>query len=200
MPEQVSHLRRLCVFCGSSRGRRGEYATAAQELAAELARRRIELVYGGGNIGLMGVLADAALEHSVRVTGIIPSALAGKELAHQGIDTLRIVDSMHARKAMMAELSDGFIAMPGGIGTFEEFFEILTWRQLGLHAKPCGLLDVAGYYDELIALLDRSVSEGFLKPKHRSAVLVARTSAELLDRMQAWRPAPGAALLDQAET
>lgn len=198
--ETLAPLRRLCVFCGSSRGARGDYAAAAQELAAELARRGIELVYGGGNIGLMGVVADAALRHGVRVTGIIPRGLADKELAHQGIDDLRVVDSMHTRKALMAELSDGFVAMPGGIGTFEEFFEILTWRQLGLHAKPCGLLDVAGYYDELLALLDRSVAEGFLKPQHRAAVLVARTPSELLDLMQAYRPAPGTPILDKVET
>lgn len=200
MSEQATSLRRLCVFCGSSRGTRAEFAVAARELAVELSRRSIELVYGGGNIGLMGVLADAALEHGVRVTGIIPRGLADKELAHHRIDDLRVVDSMHARKAMMADLSDGFVAMPGGIGTFEEFFEILTWRQLGLHAKPCGLLDVAGYYDELLALLDRSVSEGFLKPKHRAAVLVASTPAALLDRMQQYHAAPSAPVLDKTET
>ncbi len=194
MLENTGRLHRLCVFCGSSSGARDEYAGAARELAAELAGRDIELVYGGGNVGLMGVLADAALGHGVRVTGIIPRGLADRELAHHGIDDLRVVDSMHTRKALMAELSDGFVAMPGGIGTFEEFFEILTWRQLGLHAKPCGLLDVAGYYSELLALLDRSVTEGFLKPKHRAAVLVATTPAQLLDRMQAYRPAPGTAI------
>jgi len=199
MPGLPTPLRRLCVFCGSSRGLRVEYAEAARELAAELARRGIELVYGGGNIGLMGVIADAALGHGVRVTGIIPRGLADRELAHRGIDDLRIVDSMHTRKALMAELSDAFVAMPGGIGTFEEFFEILTWGQLGLHAKPCGLLDVAGYYDALLALLDRSVAEGFLKAKHRAAVLVAVDPAELLDQVQAYRPAPGATILGKVE-
>ncbi|MFN2427138.1 MAG: TIGR00730 family Rossman fold protein [Candidatus Binatia bacterium] len=190
----------LCVFCGSSHGARAAYTVAAEALADELARRGTRLVYGGGNIGLMGVIADAALARGVHVTGIIPRGLADKELAHHGIDDLRIVDSMHARKALMAELSDGFLAMPGGIGTFEEWFEVLTWAQLGIHHKPCGLLDVEGYYSDLLALLDRSVAEGFLKPKHRAKVVVAEDAAGLLDAMQRWRPIAEPPVLGKFQT
>jgi uncharacterized protein (TIGR00730 family) len=181
-------LSAICVFCGSARGARDSYADAAERLADELARRGIRLVYGGGNVGLMGVVADAAIARGVPVTGIIPGNLASKELAHHGIDDLRIVESMHARKALMAELSDGFVALPGGIGTFEEWFEVLTWSQLGMHRKPCALLDVDGYYGSLLELLDRSVAEGFLKPKHRAKVLVASEAAELLDAMERYEP------------
>lgn len=174
----------VCVFCGSARGRRESYVAAAESLTDELVRRGSRLVYGGGNIGLMGVVADAAIARGVHVTGVIPKGLAELELTHQGVNELHVVDSMHARKALMAELSDGFIAMPGGIGTFEEWFEVLTWSQLGIHRKPCGLLNVEGYYDGLLALLDRSVAEGFLKPKHRAKVLVADRANELFDRME----------------
>jgi uncharacterized protein (TIGR00730 family) len=190
----------LCVFCGSSVGARASYAVAAEALAEELARRGIGLVYGGGNIGLMSVLADAALSHGVRVTGVIPRGLADKELAHHGVDELRVVDSMHARKALMADLSDGFIALPGGIGTFEEWFEVLTWTQLGIHRKPCGLLDVDGYYSDLLALLDRSVAEGFLKPRHRDSVKVAPTAAALLDALESWQPHAEPAVLGKFQT
>ena len=200
MTGRGSSLGALCVFCGSAVGARPDYAEAAVALAEELARRGTRLVYGGGNVGLMGVVADAAHQRGVHVTGIIPRSLADRELAHHGIDDLRIVDSMHARKALMAELSDGFVALPGGIGTFEEWFEVLTWSQLGIHRKPCALLDVAGYYDDLLALLDRSVTEGFLKPKHREKVLVARDAATLLDAMEAWTPAPGAPVLGKFES
>jgi hypothetical protein len=185
----------LCVFCGSSHGAKASYTRAAEDLADELARRGTRLVYGGGNIGLMGVIADAALARGVHVTGIIPRGLAEKELAHHGVDDLRVVDSMHTRKALMADLSDGFVAMPGGIGTFEEWFEVLTWGQLGIHHKPCALLDVDGYYDDLLALLDRSVAEGFLKPKHRAKVLVADNPAALLDAMERWKPLAEPAVL-----
>lgn len=190
----------LCVFCGSAHGARESYTRAAQALAAELANRGTRLVYGGGNIGLMGVIADAAIARGVHVTGIIPQGLADRELAHHGVSDLRVVDSMHARKALMAELSDGFVAMPGGIGTFEEWFEVLTWSQLGIHRKPCGLLDVDGYYDDLLALLDRSVAEGFLQPKHRATVLVAAEPAALLDAMEAWRPLGDPAVLGKFQT
>ena len=190
----------LCVFCGSSSGARDSYRAAAADLAEQLARRGTRLVYGGGNVGLMGVLADAALGRGVHVTGIIPQGLADKELAHHGIDDLRIVDSMHARKALMTELSDGFAALPGGIGTFEEWFEVLTWNQLGIHRKPCGLLDTDGYYADLLALLDRSVSEGFLKPKHRANVLVAATPAGLLDAMERYVPLAEPAVLGKFQT
>jgi uncharacterized protein (TIGR00730 family) len=190
----------LCVFCGSSAGSRVEYGRAAVSLAGELARRGTRLVYGGGNIGLMGILADAAIDRGVHVTGVIPQGLADKELAHHGVSDLRIVDSMHARKALMTELSDGFAALPGGIGTFEEWFEVLTWNQLGIHRKPCGLLDVAGYYDDLIALLDRSVAEGFLKPKHRAKIVRGTTAAELLDAMEAYTPIAEPAVLGKFQT
>ncbi|MFN2375867.1 MAG: TIGR00730 family Rossman fold protein [Candidatus Binatia bacterium] len=193
-------MRALCVFCGSAVGARATYTRAAEELAGELARRGTRLVYGGGNIGLMGVIADAALERGVHVTGIIPRGLAEKELAHHGVSDLRVVDSMHARKALMAELSDGFVAMPGGIGTFEEWFEVLTWSQLGIHRKPCGLLDVDGYYGDLLCLLDRSVAEGFLKPKHRAKVLVDAEAAGLLDAMERWEPLVEAAVLGKFQT
>jgi uncharacterized protein (TIGR00730 family) len=148
----------------------------------------------------MGEIADAALARGVHVTGIIPRGLADRELAHHGVSDLRVVDSMHARKALMAELSDGFVAMPGGIGTFEEWFEVLTWSQLGIHRKPCGLLNVDAYYTDLLALLDRSVTEGFLKPKHRAKVLVAESPAGLLDAMEAWQPLPGPAVLGKFQT
>lgn len=148
----------------------------------------------------MGVIADAALARGVHVTGIIPRGLADRELAHHGVSDLRVVDSMHARKALMAELSDAFVAMPGGIGTFEEWFEVLTWSQLGIHRKPCGLLNVDGYYSDLLALLDRSVAEGFLNPKHRAKVLVADTPAVLVDAMEAWQPLADPAVLGKFQT
>ena len=188
------------MFCGSARGTRPSYAWAAETLAEDLARRGTRLVYGGGNVGLMKVIADAALARGVHVTGIIPQGLADRELAHHGISELRVVDSMHARKALMAELSDGFVAMPGGVGTFEEWFEMLTWSQLGIHRKPCGLLNVDGYYGDLLALLDRAVAEGFLKPKHRANVLVAGTAGALLDAMESWQPLAGRAVLGTLQT
>ncbi len=148
----------------------------------------------------MGVIADAALARGVHVTGIIPQGLADRELAHHGVSELRVVDSMHARKALMAELSDGFVAMPGGIGTFEEWFEVLTWSQLGIHRKACGLLNVDGYYSDLLSLLDRSVTEGFLKAKHRAKVLVADGAGALLDAMEAWEPLGDPAVLGKFQT
>ena len=193
-------LAAVCVFCGSAHGAKAAYAEAAEAFADELARRGTRLVYGGGNIGLMGVVADAALSRGVHVTGVIPRGLADKELAHHGVSELRVVDSMHERKALMAELSDGFVAMPGGIGTFEEWFEVLTWSQLGIHRKPCGLLDVAGYYADLLALLDRSVAEGFLKPKHRAKVLVAHSAGSLLDAMEGYTPLADAPVLGKFQT
>ena len=200
MAEDRKPLRAVCVFCGSAPGTRAAYTKAATELADELARRGTRLVYGGGNIGLMGILADAAIERGVHVSGVIPRGLADKELAHHGIADLEIVDSMHARKALMAELSDGFLALPGGIGTFEEWFEVLTWTQLGIHRKPCGLLDVDGYFGHLLQMLDHSVDEGFLKPKHRAKVLVATTAAGLLDRMESYQPLVEPAVLGKFQT
>jgi uncharacterized protein (TIGR00730 family) len=176
-------MRRVCVFCGSSVGLSAAYADAARAMGALLADRGIGLVYGGGNVGLMGVIADAVLERGGHVIGVIPQALADREIAHSGITDLRVVDSMHTRKAMMADLSDAFIAMPGGVGTFEEFFEAVTWTQLGLHRKPCGLLNVNGFYAPLAAFIDQAVTEGFIKPVHRAAIVVDSDPARLLDRL-----------------
>jgi uncharacterized protein (TIGR00730 family) len=175
---------RICVFTGSSPGARSEYADAAQELGRLLVERGYGLVYGGGNVGLMAVVADAVLERRGEVVGVIPELLVDKELAHRGISELRIVKSMHERKAVMAELSDGFMGLPGGIGTMEEFFEVLSWAQLSLHDKPCGILNVHGYYQHLIRFLDHSVDQGFLKPKHRSLLIVEEEPQRLLDRFE----------------
>ena len=176
-------FRRLCIFCGSSHGANPVYAEAAKTAGNELARRGIGLVYGGGNVGLMGVLADAVLAAGGHVTGVIPEALMAKEVGHRGLPDLRVVKTMHERKALMAELADGFVALPGGIGTFEEFFEIVTWAQLGLHAKPCALLNVNGFYDPLLRLVDHAIEEHFVKPKQRDLVFVESDFPALLDRM-----------------
>jgi len=173
---------RICVFTGSRHGLRPEYAEAAKTLGRDLVARKYGLVYGGGNVGLMTVIADTVLELKGHVTGVIPNSLVSKEVAHFGLSDLRVVESMHERKALMAELSDGFIAMPGGIGTMEEFFEVLSWAQLGLHEKPCGLLNVAGYYDPLIEFLDHAVAQDFIKPKHRALMVVESDPGRLLDR------------------
>jgi uncharacterized protein (TIGR00730 family) len=178
-------LRRLCVYCGSSLGARARYAESAAALGRLVAARGIGLVYGAGNLGLMGTAADAALAAGGEVVGVIPRALVDLELAHQRLTDLRIVDSMHQRKAMMAELSDGFLALPGGIGTLEELGEILTWRQLEIHTKPIGLLDVDGYWRDLLRFLDHAVSEGFVRQAHRDALLVDDDPARLLDRLAA---------------
>ncbi len=159
-------------------------------LGRELARRGVTLVFGGGNIGLMGVLADAVMESGGKVIGVIPRALVDREVAHHGVTDLRIVDSMHERKALMADLADAFLALPGGIGTLEEFCEVLTWAQLGIHGKPVCLLNVAGYYDPLIELLDHAMSEGFLSAEHRKLMLVGQEAGSLLDACEAFRPAP----------
>jgi uncharacterized protein (TIGR00730 family) len=174
--------RRICVFTGSRHGQLPEYTDAARQLGRQLVAHGYGLVYGGGNVGLMTVIADAVLELSGHVTGVIPNSLVSKEVAHLGLSDLRIVDSMHERKALMAELSDGFIAMPGGIGTMEEFFEVLSWAQLGLHEKPCALLNVAGYYDPLIQFLDHAVEQDFIKPKHRALMIVESDPGRLLER------------------
>ena len=178
-------MKRICVFCGSSNGISEAYATAASELGHELARRGIGLVYGGASIGLMGKVADAALAAGGEVIGVIPDALVTEEVIHTGLTDLRIVDSMHARKAEMEQLSDGFVALPGGIGTLEEFVEVLTWLQLRFHSKPCGLLSVNGYYDHLVRFLDHTVEQGFLKPKHRAKLLIAHTAKQMLDELSA---------------
>jgi uncharacterized protein (TIGR00730 family) len=176
-------LHRVCVFCGSNIGKRPAYRDATEQLGALLVERGIELVYGGGNIGLMGVLADAVLAGGGRVIGVIPSFMLAKEVAHTGLTELRIVSSMHERKAIMSDLSDGFIALPGGFGTFEEFCEVVTWSQLGLQSKPCGLLNVENYYAPLLELFDRAVREGFLHEENRRLVLDDENPARLLEKM-----------------
>jgi hypothetical protein len=193
-------MRRVCVFCGSSPGRRGVYAEAARRLGRTLAGRGIGLVYGGASVGLMGAVADAVLDAGgAEVIGVIPEALVRKEVVHSGLPDLRVVGSMHERKALMAELSDGFVALPGGIGTLEELFEVWTWAQLGVHPKPCGLLDVAGFYAPLGAFMDQVVREGFLRPEHRDLLLIDTEPAPLLDRMAAYRPPPLRAWLTPEE-
>lgn len=180
-------VRRLCVFCGSSMGNLADYRAAAAELGEFLAGREIGVVYGGASVGLMGTVADSALAAGGEVIGVIPRLLQEKELAHPGLTALHVVDTMHQRKALMAELCDGFIALPGGMGTFEEFFEVLTWGQLGMHCKPCGLLNVAGYYDRLLAFVDQAVVEGFVRREQRGMLLAAHRPAELLALFAAYR-------------
>ncbi|MDR6235169.1 TIGR00730 family Rossman fold protein [Pseudomonas oryzihabitans] len=174
---------RLCIFCGSSLGRSVHYEATARELGRRLARAGIGVVYGGASIGLMGALADAVLEEDGEVLGVIPQALADKEIAHRGLTQLHIVTSMHERKALMAELADGFIALPGGIGTFEELFEMLTWAQLGYHAKPCALLNVNGFYDSLLTFLQQVSAQGFLQPQHLKLLMTAAEVDSLLERL-----------------
>jgi uncharacterized protein (TIGR00730 family) len=175
---------RLCIFCGSSPGARPEYAEATVELARLLAGRGIGIVYGGASVGLMGLLADTAMEAGGDVVGVIPNALERKEIARHGLTELHVVDSMHERKALMAELSDAFIALPGGSGTLEELFEVFTWSQLGLHRKACALLNVAGYYDGLATFLDHAVAERFLRAEHRAMLLCERTPTGVLDALE----------------
>jgi uncharacterized protein (TIGR00730 family) len=181
-------MKRICVFCGSSPGTRPAYLEAARTVGSTLARRGIGLVYGGGSVGLMGAVADAALAAGGEVTGVIPRALQLRELAHAGLTRLHVVTSMHERKARMADLADAFLALPGGMGTLEELSEILTWAQLGLHAKPCGLLDVRGYYRPLVAFFDHAVADGFLRPEHRRMVMVGDDVEALLASFAAYRP------------
>jgi uncharacterized protein (TIGR00730 family) len=177
-------IQSVCVFCGSSPGARPIYVQAARHLGHTLARRGLTLVYGGARVGTMGQLAQAALDAGGYVIGIIPRALVEMEVAHSGLPDLRVVGSMHERKAQMADLADAFIALPGGLGTIEEFFEVLCWSQLGLHAKPCSLLNVAGYYDRLIAFLDHTVQEQFVRNTDRSVVLVEQDAEALLDAFE----------------
>jgi uncharacterized protein (TIGR00730 family) len=185
-------LQRVCVFCGSSVGARPDYADAARALGAELAARAIGLVYGGSHLGLMGAVADACRSAGGEVIGVIPGSLVEAEVAHTGLDDLRIVSTMHERKALMADLSDGFVALPGGFGTLEEFCEVLTWSQLGLHSppKPCGLVDVAGFFGPLIALFDSAVDQGFLRPENRRLVLAAADPSSMLDALAVWQAPP----------
>jgi hypothetical protein len=195
MPTEIS---RLCVFCGTNAGSRPEYGEAARELGTLLAEECIELVYGGASVGIMGELADAVQAAGGHVTGIIPQQLIQKESAHRGIQDLIVVASMHQRKSQMADLSDGFIALPGGIGTLEGFFEILTWGQLGIHAKPCGILNIAGYFDALTTFLDHAVAEDFLTQAHRETIMVESTPRALLDRLRAYEPPTGTPLMGRA--
>jgi uncharacterized protein (TIGR00730 family) len=181
-------LNRICVFCGTNPGSRPAYGLAARELGRALAESEIELVYGGASVGVMGELADSVQEHGGHVTGIIPQQLMEKEAAHTGIRNLIVVASMHQRKSQMADMSDGFIALPGGIGTLEGFFEILTWGQLGIHAKPSGILNVEGYFDGLTDFLDHAVREGFLTEAHRQAIMVESEPSRLLDRLRNYSP------------
>jgi uncharacterized protein (TIGR00730 family) len=191
---------RVCVFCGSSRGATPAYAAAATDLGTTLAAKGIGLVYGGGDVGLMGVVADAALAAGGTVTGVIPEALVAKEIAHAGLTELRVTGSMHERKALMADLADGFIALPGGLGTFDELCEILTWGQLGLHAKPVVLLDVDGFWAPFGARLDGAVAAGFLRPSHRDLAHVAASVGEALARLESPPPPPMHKWIDKDDT
>ncbi len=184
----MTTINSICIYCGSSSGRLEAYSTAASELAQALVSRNIRLVYGGAGIGLMGRVADEVLKLGGQAIGIIPKALAHKEVAHKNLTELHVTDSMHERKMLMAELSDGFIALPGGIGTLEELFEIWTWAQLGFHNKPCGLLNVEGYYDLLIGFLDHVAAEQFFKKDHHALLLVETNPDVLLDRYAIYQP------------
>lgn len=181
-------MQRICVFCGSSPGVKQEYAVGARELGLVLAKQSIDLVYGGGHVGLMGIVADAALSAGAKAIGVIPRCLADKEVAHQGLTELKVVQTMHERKAQMAELSDGFIAMPGGFGTLEELFEVITWAQLGIHKKPFGLFNVAGYFDKLIEFMDFQVEQGFVPERHRDMIIVSDEAEQLVELLSGFQP------------
>jgi uncharacterized protein (TIGR00730 family) len=184
-------MKRICVFCGSNLGKRCSYAAAARDLAKELARRGLSLVYGGGHAGLMGVLADAALANGVEVIGVITEQLRILERGHTGLTESRTVATMHERKAMMASLSDGFVALPGGFGTFEELCEMITWTQLGIHAKPTVMVNVEGFFDPLLMQFDRAVEDKLLRAENRIEAIAVATAAEALDRIEAWTPPEG---------
>ncbi len=185
---RMPSLRRICVYCGSNSGNDPVHRNAAHDLGGFLARNGIGVVYGGGNIGLMGALADGALAQSGEVIGVIPQALLEKELGHRGVTELRVVGSMHERKQMMVDLSDGFIALPGGFGTLDELFETLTWLQLAFHDKPVGLLNVGGFFDGLVDFIHHMSHSGYLKPEHAACVLVETGTEKLLQRMQSFSP------------
>jgi len=192
-------LNSVCLFCGSSPGTLPAYGEAAALLGRTLAGRGLTLVYGGGRVGLMGIAADAALAAGGKVIGVIPEALATRELAHPGVTELRVVESMHERKALMSGLADSFLALPGGIGTLEEWFEVWTWSQLGFQLKPCGLLNVAGYYDHLLAFLDHMTEERFLTRAHRSMAIVDDQPERLLDRLASHQPSHSRKWIDATE-
>jgi len=181
-------MKRICVFCGSNPGRDPVYMETAEKVGLFLAENGVELVFGGGRVGLMGKIADTVMENGGSVIGIIPKSLSDKEVAHQGLTELHIVDSMHTRKAMMEDLSDGFIALPGGFGTFEELCEIITWAQLGFHEKPCGFLNVNGYYDPLVELFDKATDQQFVRPKHRELVIIESDIKSMFQKMQDYKP------------
>ena len=184
----MSDIRRLAIFCGSNPGARPEYKAVTRSFGNALCERGIEVVYGGSSVGLMAVLADTMLEAGGGITGVIPRMLVDREVANTALSDLRIVESMHERKSLMAELADGFVALPGGIGTLEEFFEIWTWAQLGMHEKPCGLLNVAGYFNPLLSFLDRAVDEGFVRQVHREMVIVESDPEALIDKFSEYDP------------
>ena len=193
-------MERLCVFSGSSPGAHPGYVRTAQELGRSLAAAGVGLVYGGASVGLMGAVADAALEAGGEAIGVIPQALVDREIAHQGLSELRIVSSMHERKALMAELAGGFVALPGGMGTLEELFEVYTWTQLGLHSKPLGLLDVRDYFKALVAFLDHAVAERFMTVEHRELLVVEKRAEALLEAFRRWRPPARAKWIDRSQT
>jgi uncharacterized protein (TIGR00730 family) len=189
-------MKRICVFCGSNEGNRPGYAAAARDLARELGRRQLSLVYGGGHAGLMGILADAAIASGVEVIGVITEQLRILERGHSGLSESRTVRTMHERKAMMAKLSDGFIALPGGFGTFEELCEMVTWTQLGIHAKPTVVVNIEGFFDPLLMQFDRAVEDKLLRPENRREVITVATAAEALERIAAWTPQEGGKWFD----
>jgi uncharacterized protein (TIGR00730 family) len=193
-------MKRICVFCGSNPGANPVYMETAARVGEFLAAENVELVYGGGRVGLMGKIADTVLARGGKVIGIIPEDLAIKEVAHQGLTELYVVNSMHERKAMMADFADGFIALPGGFGTFEEFCEIITWAQLGIHQKPCALLNVNGFYDHLIAMFDFSTNENFIREDHRRLVLIESEIEKLYEQMKNYRPPKIEKWLDKEST
>lgn len=180
-------MKRICVYCGSNPGRLPDYRESARQLGHEMSARGLGLVYGGASVGVMGAVADAVLERGGHAIGVIPHSLATREVAHSGLDELIVVGSMHERKAKMAELSDGFIALPGGWGTIEEIFEMLTWAQLGFHQKPCGLLNVAAYYDHLFAFLEEAITQQFVKEAYRPMIMMDKTPGALLERFSAYK-------------
>jgi len=193
-------IKSVCVFCGSSIGAKDSYAEGARALGREIARRGLTLVYGGGSVGLMGVIADAALEAGGAVHGVIPQSLESKEVGHKGLTRKDVVTTMHERKASMEALSDAFIAMPGGIGTYEEIFEIWTWAQLGIHRKPLGFYDVDGFYTELLHFLDKATTEGFVREQHRHMALMDTRPGALLDKIAAYVPTATAKWMEMAQS
>jgi hypothetical protein len=197
--ERSSYLSSVAVYCGSNSGTDPAYAQAAASLGRTLAVRGIRLNFGGGDVGLMGVVSAAVLEHGGEAHGVITEALRAKEIARGGLTSLRVVETMHERKAAMADAADAFIMLPGGFGTFDEFFEVLTWTQLGIHVKPCGVLDVAGFFAPLRALIDGAVAAGFVHPAHRDMVLMDDDPARLLDRLAGWKPPTVSKWLDRAD-